>query len=324
MVSRLRQRPPLADKQQFLKGGCLESIYPGAIQYWRLDRDRWQDTLDRVNALRFTTVSIYLPWEVHEIERAKFDFGTLDRKKDLEAFLTLAEEKGLRTIACPGPRINSELTWFGYPRRILDNPRVPARDAQGGKTAFTQVPRSIPAGSDASNNFLFEASLWFDAVLPILVKHQYPNGGLIAAVVESEITCFFFNNPYACDFSPASIRLFQAFLENKYGTIENVEEIYGQSLTSFSKIDGPRQFEGENLDLPAYADWIEYRKRFVRIEEMTGWRRPVYCYPPRGFLGDAVRFPLIALGNQQSTYHVSAEDSTIPTIAFPGNLALRS
>jgi beta-galactosidase len=283
MANRQRQSPVLADKPPLLKGGCLESIYPEVIPYWRLDRDGWQDTFDKVKAHQFTTVSIYLPWEVHEIERAKFDFGTLDSKKDLEAFLALAEEKGLRTIARPGPRINSELTWFGYPRRILDNPRVPARDAQGGNGAITQIPRPIRACTQASKDFLFEASLWFAAVLPILVKHQYPDGGLIAAVVESEIAFFFRSNPYACDFTPASVQLFQAFLEKKYGTIENVEEIYGRSLASFSQIDGPQQFEEENpRDFPAYGDWIEYRKRFCRITEMTGWRRPVYCYQHRG------------------------------------------
>jgi beta-galactosidase len=111
------------------------------------------EILDKVKSLGFTAISIYMPWEVHEIERGQFDFGSIDPNKDLDAFLTLAEEKGLRTIARPGPQINSELTWFGYPRRILDDPELQALNAQGGKPSSPRSPDLFLRSAMPRRNF---------------------------------------------------------------------------------------------------------------------------------------------------------------------------
>ncbi|MDR3374951.1 MAG: beta-galactosidase [Ancalomicrobiaceae bacterium] len=261
---------PLGDERivardhQFRIGPNVEGLYAGAVHYWRIERDKWSEILDKVCGLGFSAISIYMPWEVHEIERGKFDFGSIDPRKDLDAFLTLAESKNLKTIARPGPQINSELTWFGYPLRILADPEMQAQNAQGGRAVLTQVPRPIPAVSYAVDKFFDETALWFDAIMPILAKHQYPNGGLISAQVDNEMAFFFHINPYACDFSPASIRRFRMFLESKYGTLAELNHVYGTNHASFAAIDAPRRFTAETRkDLPAQVDWIEYRERYL-------------------------------------------------------------
>ncbi len=53
----------------------------------------------------------------------------------------------------PGPQINSEMTWFGFPERILENPDLQAKNPFGGKVILTQVPKPIPALSYASPEF---------------------------------------------------------------------------------------------------------------------------------------------------------------------------
>ena len=181
------------------------SLYGAAVHYWRLDRDKWDGILDSVVGMGFTTISIYMPWEVHEIERGRFDFGQIDPRKDLDAFLTLIESKGLDIVARPGPQINSELTWFGYPGRILADPELQALNGQGTMAVLTQVPRPIPAVSYSSEKFFAETALWYDAIMPILAKHVYPKGRLVAAQVDNEMAFFFHINAYACDFSPSSI-----------------------------------------------------------------------------------------------------------------------
>ena len=60
---------------EFRIDGRVERLYGGAVHYWRLDRDAWAGILDSVKALGFTMISIYIPWEAHEIERGVFDFG---------------------------------------------------------------------------------------------------------------------------------------------------------------------------------------------------------------------------------------------------------
>ncbi len=250
--------------QQFRVDGKAISIYSGAVHYWRLDRDKWDDILDKVKGMGFNTVSIYIPWEVHEIKRGEFDFGQIHPSNDIDAFLTLCEQKGLNIVVRPGPQINSELTWFGYPLRILDDPEMQAQTAWGSKAVLTQVPRPIPAISYTSDKFFEETALWYDAIFSILVKHQYPKGRLISCQVDNEMAFFFHINPYESDFSPSAIRGYQAFLKEKYGTIETLNLVYRSNYVSFDFVDAPRRFSAEKReDIPFHTDWIEYRERYL-------------------------------------------------------------
>lgn len=257
-------RSIVVDNHQFRIEDQTAEVYGGAVHYWRLARDKWDDILNKVRDMGFTTISIYIPWEVHEIERGRFDFGEINPSNDIDAFLAMIEEKGMNIVVRPGPQINSELTWFGYPGRILADPELQALNGQGTKAVLTQVPRPIPALSYAVDKFFEETALWYDAICPILAKHAYPKGRLVAAQVDNEMAFFFHVNAYACDFHPAAIRNYQAFLKDKYGSIETIAEVYGQNYTSFDQIDAPRRFAAtQKEDIPWYTDWIEYRERYL-------------------------------------------------------------
>lgn len=264
----------VAGDHAFRIDGTPTALYGGAVHYWRLDRDKWDGILESVKAMGFTTISIYIPWEVHEIERGRFDYSG---NKDIDAFLTLIESKGLNIVARPGPQINSELTWFGYPGRILADPELQALNGQGTKAVLTQVPRPIPAVSYAVDKFFDETALWYDSIMSILSKHVYPKGRLIAAQVDNEMAFFFHVNAYACDYHPASIARYQAFLAEKYGTVEALGARYGRRYGSFAEVDPPRRFEADatKADIPYYTDWIAYRERYLVdcIDRLAGMMR---------------------------------------------------
>ncbi|HEY4690401.1 MAG TPA: beta-galactosidase [Anaerolineae bacterium] len=272
MPANAQSRSPQAvtvGDHQFRIGDQVASVYSGAVHYWRLDRDKWGDILDKVKGMGFTTISSYIPWEVHEIEKGRFDFGQNNPSNDIDAFLTLAEQKGLNLIVRPGPQINSELTWFGYPRRILEDPELQALSAQGSKAVLTQVPRPIPALNYAADKFFSETAVWYDAICPILAKHKYPQGRLVAVQVDNEMAFFFHVNPYACDFSPASIQGYRAFLRSKYETLETLGALYGRHYATFAEVEPPRRFDGtKKEDIPYYTDWIEYRERYL-VDSLT-------------------------------------------------------
>ena len=259
---------------EFRIGDRRTPLYGGAVHYWRLDRDKWDGILESVKEMGFTMVSIYIPWEIHEIERGKFDFTG---NKDIDAFLTLIESKGLNIVARPGPQINSELTWFGYPGRILADPELQALNGQGTKAVLTQVPRPIPAVSYAVDKFFDETALWYDAIMPILAKHAHPKGRLVAAQVDNEMAFFFHVNAYACDYHPASIARYQGFLAKKYQTVAALNACYGRSHASFAEVDPPRRFEADatKQDIPFYADWIAYREWYLVecIDRLAGMMR---------------------------------------------------
>ncbi len=262
-------RPISAVDHEFRIGNETTAMYGAAAHYWRLERNLWDTILEKVRGMGFTFISIYIPWEVHEIRRGEFDFGKINPSNDIDAFLTLCEQKGFNIVVRPGPQINSELTWFGYPQRILEDPELHALNGQGTKAVLTQVPCPIPAISYAADKFFEETALWYDAICPILAKHAYPKGRLVAAQVDNEMAFFFHVNAYASDFSPASIERYRAYLKQKYGGIAALRKAYRQDWPSFEKVEPPRRFEAESKEaIPYYLDWISYREQYL-IDSMA-------------------------------------------------------
>ncbi|WP_216699339.1 alpha-amylase family protein [Actinotalea ferrariae] len=252
------------------------SLYGGAVHYWRLERDRWEGILDSVKRMGFTMISIYIPWEAHEIEKGRFDFGEINPSNDIDAFLTLCEQKGFKIVVRPGPQINSELTWFGYPERILADERLHAVSAKGSKVILTQVPKPIPALNYASDAFYEETALWYDAICSILAKHAYPHGGIVSAQVDNEMAYFFGVNAYIADYSVESLEGYRRFLLGKYGDLPAVASAYSRQYGEPADIEPPRRFEAtDKLDIPWYADWAEYREQYLvdSMDRLAGMMR---------------------------------------------------
>jgi beta-galactosidase len=256
----------VAGEHRFAVHDETRPLYGGAVHYWRLDREKWSPILDEVKRMGFTMVSIYIPWEVHETARGEFDFSG---NKDIDAFLTLIEEKGLDIVVRPGPQINSELTWFGYPLRILADPDLQALNAQGTPAVLTQVPRPIPAVSYAADKFFAETALWYDAICAILARHVAPTGGIVAAQVDNEMAYFFHVNAYAADYHPSSIANYRAFLAERHGDIASLNAAYGTDHASFDEVEPPRRFEATApADVPRHTDWTAYRERYL-VDSMS-------------------------------------------------------
>ena len=70
-------RPIAVQDSALTLHGEPTAMYGGAVHYWRLERERWAPILDSVRAMGFTMISIYIPWEVHEISKGRFDFGEI-------------------------------------------------------------------------------------------------------------------------------------------------------------------------------------------------------------------------------------------------------
>ena len=251
--------------------GELLPLYSGALHYWRLDRDLWPKVLAEVRELGFRCVETYVPWSVHEVEEGRFDF---EGNRDVDAFLTLCDEADLYVIARPGPHINAELTYFGYPKRIVRDPRMQARTATGSPSILIVPPKPFPIVGYCSEPFFTEAGRWLDAVCPILVKHQYPDGRIVMVQADNEHSFFFKLTPYDVDYSDSALTHYRSVLQQRYGSIDELNQTYGTAHTSFDEVEPPRDFDAHGArDLPAYLDWIEAKERYitegvVRIRDM--------------------------------------------------------
>lgn len=244
-------------------------VYSGAIHYWRLERELWPQILDRVQELGFGMVETYIPWSVHEIEPGSFDWGTIDSRKDVEAFMCLCEERGIWLLVRPGPLINAELTWFGFPERVLLDPTVQARTAVGSLHLDAawglHPPHQFPVPSYASETFYAYTEQWFAAVCPIIARHLAPTGCIVGVQSDNETCYLFHDRAYATDYSDASLTLYRAFLKERYSSINALNAAYQSTYHLFEDIEPPRDCRvRQRADMAWHVNWVMYKEYQIR------------------------------------------------------------
>ncbi|WP_172251229.1 glycoside hydrolase family 35 protein [Saccharibacillus deserti] len=136
----------------------------GAIHYFRVVPEYWEDRLRRLIACGFNTVETYVPWNLHEPREGYFVF---DGIADLEAFVRLAGSLGLHVIVRPSPYICAEWEFGGLPAWLLEDGDLRLRC------------------SDAA--YLSKVDAYFDELLPRLRPLLCSAGGpIIALQIENE------------------------------------------------------------------------------------------------------------------------------------------
>ncbi|MEU1424210.1 beta-galactosidase family protein [Kitasatospora sp. NPDC005751] len=152
------------DDTGFRRAGAPHRIISGALHYFRVHPDLWDDRLRRLRAMGANTVDTYVPWNFHELSSGEVDFTGW---RDIARFAGLARANGLDVILRPGPYICAEWEFGGLPARLLAADGVRLRCAD-------------PA-------FLAEVDGWFDAVVPEILPLLASRGGPVVAVqVENE------------------------------------------------------------------------------------------------------------------------------------------
>ncbi len=241
--------------------GREKPLYSGSVHYWRMKRENWNKVLDHICHMGFEIIETYIPWSVHEHEEGRFDFGEIEKNKDLDGFLTLCKEKGLYVIVRPGPHINAEMTLFGYPEWILMDEEIQAKNPWGTTVVYPFVTKQFPIPSYASEKLYRKAEGYFMRLQPVLKKHAGENGCILLIQADNETCNFFRDRPYIMDYSEASISLYHLFLEDRYKELGALNTLYRSSYGSFEDIPAPRGFAGkEKEDLPYYFDWVEYKE----------------------------------------------------------------
>ncbi|RSS78832.1 beta-galactosidase family protein [Streptomyces sp. WAC06614] len=152
------------DQDGFRRAGRPHRIVSGALHYFRVHPDLWEDRLTRLRAMGADTVDTYVPWNFHETAPGKADFTGW---RDLGRFLRIAQDLGFDAIVRPGPYICAEWDFGGLPARLL---------ALDGLHLRCSDPR-----------FLAEVDGWFDQLVPELLPLLAGRGGPVVAVqIENE------------------------------------------------------------------------------------------------------------------------------------------
>ncbi|MDG0812644.1 beta-galactosidase [Cohnella rhizosphaerae] len=148
----------------FVYDGEPIRIISGAMHYFRIVPEYWEDRLRKLRACGFNTVETYVAWNLHEPKEGEFRF---DGIANVERFVRLAGELGLHVILRPSPYICAEWEFGGLPSWLLAEPDMRLRC-------------SHPA-------YLSKVKAYYDELLPRLKPLLCTSGGpVIALQIENE------------------------------------------------------------------------------------------------------------------------------------------
>lgn len=180
-----------------------------SVHYWRTPVGRWEQVLDRLSAAGMQGIDVYVPWNPHEVEPGRFDFGEADPVLDLPRFMDLARERGMWVLLRPGPQVNAELNNFGLPTRIVRDEQIQALGPRGRPVFCPSPPVFFPVPSYASEKYQAEVGSWFSAVgeaLRPVIERANP---IRLVQVDNETSLFFREAPFDQDYHPEALGLWR-------------------------------------------------------------------------------------------------------------------
>lgn len=148
---------------QLIRDGRPHRILAGAMHYFRVHPDQWEDRLRRLAAMGANTVDTYVAWNFHERVEGEPRF---DGWRDLESFIRLAGEVGLDVFLRPSPYICAEWSNGGLPHWLTGR---------------------VSALRTSDPEYLAAVDRWYDVLIPRIAPLQAAYGGPIVAVqIENE------------------------------------------------------------------------------------------------------------------------------------------
>ncbi len=155
-------------KEDFYINGNKTKLLSGAIHYFRMMPEQWEDSLYNLKAMGFNTVETYVPWNLHEPQKGQFNFEGI---ANIKAFLDKTIEMGLYVILRPTPYICAEWDFGGLPAWLIKDKNLRVR---------SQDP-----------DFIAHVDSYFKRFLKEVESYQFTQGGNILMMqVENEYGSF--------------------------------------------------------------------------------------------------------------------------------------
>jgi beta-galactosidase len=147
----------------FLRDGRPHRVLAGAIHYFRVHPDQWQDRIRKARLMGLNTIETYVAWNAHEPRRGEWDASGWN---DLGRFLDLVAAEGMDAIVRPGPYICAEWHNGGLPVWLTGDGR--------------ELRSSEPS-------YLADVTAYLHRVYEIVAPRQIDRGGPVVLVqIENE------------------------------------------------------------------------------------------------------------------------------------------
>lgn len=232
-------------------GDLALPLLSGEVHYWRLDPANWCAALQRAREMGLDIVATYVCWDFHELQAGHHDFsGKSDPRRDLSGFLDLCAAEDLWVIIRPGPYIYSEWRNNGVPDYAAQHHRLD------------------PAFQEA-------AAPYMTAVAKALRPHLATQGGrIILWQADNEIDPW--PHLYTEELGLGNkAGPFQRFLQQKYGSIEALNEGWCTSYADFDEARATRLMQPEQPDMMRrYLDFVRFGHWYVN--EVARWATNCY------------------------------------------------
>lgn len=150
--------------KDFYMNGEKIQLISGAIHYFRIVPEYWEDRLLKLKACGFNCVETYIPWNLHEPKEGEFNFSGM---ADFVEFIKIAEKVGLYVIPRPSPYICAEWEFGGLPSWLLADKNMQVRSSY--------------------EPFIEKVDNYYDVLIEKFVPLLQTNGGpIIAMQIENE------------------------------------------------------------------------------------------------------------------------------------------
>ncbi len=151
-------------KEKFYLDGKPFQLISGAIHYFRIVPEYWQDRLEKLKAMGCNTVETYIPWNLHEPKRGEVSF---EGRLDLGKFIKMAQDLGLYVILRPSPYICAEWEFGGFPAWLM------AEDGMKLRCSYKPFQDAVKS--------------YYEKLIPYIAGFQIDAGGpVIMMQVENE------------------------------------------------------------------------------------------------------------------------------------------
>ncbi|MDD5675541.1 MAG: beta-galactosidase [Chitinivibrionales bacterium] len=267
-------------------------LISGEFHYWRNFPDTWQAILDKIKAMGLKTVSTYVPWNFHELEKGEFDFtGKTNARRNLKGFIELTQKSGLYLIVRPGPSIGAEWPnggppdyaakyhqlapeFLAYSRNYLENVckiLAPAQITRGGNIILVQADNeaTLPAESVGGQVGLFGKSGVFTEWLEKKYNNDLDNLNKYwhAAYKSFGEAGYFFHESYVDVSRPMAGRLLPH--EKYYGRYVDSHLFLGWYAAQIVK-NTAAVLRGAGIEVPLSANgWSPYFQDFNEFSRLT-------------------------------------------------------